>query len=102
MDKNNLEPMQYYRYDDGIFLAKRGDSLEPSDVYRYIIGKKKWVKYDIRDEGWGTADTDISRSSDVSLERLKKEGIPPVEDDTPDVTTKLLAEANKKKKRTSK
>lgn len=102
MDQNQLESIYYYEYDDRIFLAKRGDYRKPKDIYRYIIGQKKWVKYDIRDKGWGAARVDIFRSSDVSLERLKEEGIPPVEDDTPDVTTKLLAEANKKKKKTSK
>lgn len=98
MDKNKLEPMHYYEYDDRIFLAKRGDYREPKDTYRYIIGQKKWVKYNIEDKGWGTAGTDIFRSHEVNEEYLKNEGVPPVDDVTSDVTSKLLAEANKKKK----
>lgn len=94
---NKLEPLQYHKFpDDYIYVAKRGDYNVPRDIHRYE--KSKWIKYDVRDKIWGHLYGQILRGRTVDEEELKKRNIPFLEDDTPDITSKLFAEANKKKK----
>lgn len=102
MGKKKLEPFQYYLYgDDNIPLAKRGGIYAIRDIYRYnIYGNEKhgWEQYNFMEDAWVYWSGNICRkSSEASHEDLKKAGIPLLDENLPDETIKLIAEANKKK-----
>lgn len=97
MKIKELSPIRYYEYDDVIFLAKRGEYNATRDVYQYNEKGKKWSRFNINDKEWKNFAPLIFQSREMSLERLKKSSIPLIKDDSPDITTQILEEAEKLK-----
>lgn len=96
MNMNKLEPIQYYKYDGFMFMAKRGNCDVARDIHIYNKKKCQWTKYNARDGDWLRLHSQIMNSSKANKGDLREAGIPLVQDNAPDLTSKLFAEAIKK------
>lgn len=97
MSVHKLSPFHYYEYDDYIFLAKRGTYDSTSDVFKYDSKENRWLRFNISDKKWSDYTPMIFQSREMSLEDLKGANIPLLEDNSPDLTTQMLEEAEKLK-----
>lgn len=99
---HELRPFHYYEYDDYIFLAKRGTYDSTSDVFKYDDKENKWLRFNISDKKWGNYTPMIFQSREMSHEDLKAANIPLLEDDSPDITSQMLEQAEKAKEQNKK
>lgn len=96
------EPMYYYE-SEHVVLGKRGDCKAFRDIYLYREDEGKWRRYILKDRFYREFSDDIFRNSrSISAEELKEKGIPPIENNLPDITTQILEEARKAKDQESK